>query len=54
MNRWIPLEEKTPENGEHVLLSFANEKQKPLVGIYRADEEGGLFMLRLRAEHMRL
>ena len=23
---WIPLEEKTPENGERVLLSFANEK----------------------------
>ena len=40
---WIPLEEKTSENGEYVLLSFANEKQKPLVGIYRADEEGGAF-----------
>lgn len=40
---WIPLEEKTPENGEHVLLSFANEKQKPLVGIWKADDEGGAF-----------
>lgn len=33
---WIPLEEKTPENGEHVLLSFANEKQKPLVGTWKS------------------
>lgn len=32
---WIPLEEKTPENGEHVLLSFANEKQNPLVGTWK-------------------
>lgn len=38
---WIPLEEKTPENGEHVLLSFANEKQKPLVGTWKVDDEGG-------------
>lgn len=40
---WIPLEEKTPENGEHVLLSFANEKQEPLVGTLKVDEEGGAF-----------
>lgn len=40
---WIPLEEKTPENGEHVLLSFANEKQEPLVGTWKADDEGGTF-----------
>ena len=40
---WILLEEKTPENGEHVLLSFANEKQKPLVGIWKVDDEGGAF-----------
>lgn len=40
---WIPLEEKTPENGEHVLLSFANEKQKPLVGTWKVDDEGGAF-----------
>lgn len=40
---WIPLEEKTPENGEYVLLSFANEKQKPLVGIWKVDDEGGTF-----------
>ena len=40
---WIPLEEKTPENGEHVLLSFANEKQEPLVGTWKVDDEGGAF-----------
>ena len=40
---WIPLEEKTPENGEHVLLSFANEKQNPLVGTWKVDDEGGAF-----------
>lgn len=40
---WIPLEEKTPENGERVLLSFANEKQKPLVGTWKVDDEGGTF-----------
>lgn len=40
---WIPLEEKTPENGEHVLLSFANERQEPLVGTWKVDDEGGAF-----------
>ncbi|MEQ2636645.1 DUF551 domain-containing protein, partial [Anaerobutyricum hallii] len=40
---WIPLEEKTPQNGEHVLLSFANEKQEPLVGTWKVDDEGGAF-----------
>ena len=40
---WIPLEEKIPENGERVLLSFANEKQKPLVGTWKVDDEGGAF-----------
>ena len=40
---WIPLEEKTPENGERVLLSFATEKQKPLVGTWKVDDEGGAF-----------
>lgn len=40
---WIPLEEKTPQNGEHVLLSFANERQEPLVGTWKVDDEGGAF-----------
>lgn len=40
---WIPLEENTPENGERVLLSFANEKQEPLVGTWKVDDEGGAF-----------
>lgn len=31
MSKWIPIE-KQPYNGQRVLLSFANEKQKPLVG----------------------
>lgn len=40
--KWIPVE-KRPYNGQRVLLSFADEKQGPLVDIYRADEEGGAF-----------
>ena len=43
MSKWIPLEEKTPENGEYVLLSFANEKQKPLVGVWKENETCGVF-----------
>ena len=43
MSKWITLEEKTPENGEYVLLSFANEKQKPLVGVWKENETCGVF-----------
>lgn len=42
MSKWIPIE-KQPYNGQRVLLSFANEKQKPLVGTWKVDDEGGAF-----------
>lgn len=42
MSKWIPVE-RQPYNGQRVLLSFANEKQKPLVGTWKVDDEGGAF-----------
>ncbi len=42
MSKWIPVE-KRPYNGQRVLLSFTNKKQKPLVGTWKVDEEGGAF-----------
>ena len=42
MSKWIPIE-KQPYNGQRVLLSFANEKQKPLVGTWKVDDEEGPF-----------
>ena len=38
---WIPCSKKQPYNGQRVLLSFADEKQGPLVGTWKVDEEGG-------------
>lgn len=40
--KWIPVE-KQPYNGQRVLLSFADEKQGPLVGTWKVDDEGGAF-----------
>ena len=40
---WIPCNRKLPYNGQRVLLSFADEKQGPLVGTWKVDEEGGAF-----------
>lgn len=42
MSKWIPVE-RQPYNGQRVLLSFANERQKPLVGTWKVDDEGGAF-----------
>ena len=42
MSKWIPIE-KQPYNGQRVLLSFANERQEPLVGTWKVDDEGGAF-----------
>jgi len=40
--KWMPVE-KQPYNGQRVLLSFADEKQGPLVGTWKVDDEGGAF-----------
>ena len=42
--RWIPVEERLPEDDNYILLSFANFSL-PLVGRYEADQEGGAFYL---------
>lgn len=43
LSAWVPCEnEEYPENGEYVLLSFANFSL-PLVGRWEEDEEGGAF-----------
>lgn len=38
--RWIPAEERLPENDGYVLLSFMNYTL-PMIGIYEQDEDGG-------------
>ena len=41
---WIPVEERMPEDGHYILLSFANFNL-PMVGRYETDQEGGAFYL---------
>lgn len=43
-HRWIPVEEKLPEDNNYILLSFANFSL-PMVGRYERDSEGGAFYL---------
>lgn len=38
--RWIPVEERLPENSDYVLLSFDNFSL-PRIGRYEMDEDGG-------------
>ena len=38
-HRWIPVEERLPELGEYVLISFSNFSV-PAIGRYDEDEEG--------------
>lgn len=38
--RWIPVEERLPEDDNYILLSFANFSI-PMIGRYEKDEEGG-------------
>lgn len=42
--RWIPVEERLPEDSKYILLSFSNVSL-PMVGRYEKDEEGGAFYL---------
>lgn len=39
-HRWIPVEERLPEDDNYILLSFENFSL-PLVGRYEADSDGG-------------
>ena len=39
-HRWIPVEERLPEDDNYILLSFENFSF-PLVGRYEADSDGG-------------
>ena len=43
-NKWIPVDERLPENGDYILLSFTNFSS-PLIGRYEEDPEGGAFYL---------
>ena len=38
--KWIPVEERLPEDDNYILLSFENFSL-PLVGRYEADSDGG-------------
>ena len=39
-HRWIPVEERLPEDDIYILLSFSNFSL-PLIGRYEADNDGG-------------
>lgn len=39
-HRWIPAEERLPENNDYVLMSFENFSL-PAIGRYECDEDGG-------------
>ena len=42
--RWIPVEEKFPEDDNYILLSFENFSL-PAIGRYETDRDGGAFYL---------
>ena len=42
--RWIPVEEKLPEDDSYIMLSFKNFPV-PSVGRYETDQDGGAFYL---------
>ena len=42
--RWIPVEERLPENNDYILLNFSNFSL-PAIGRYEEDTEGGAFYL---------
>lgn len=44
MNKWIPIEEKNPENDDYILMSFENFSL-PAIGRYMEDSDGGMFCL---------
>ena len=42
--KWIPVEERLPDNAKYILLSFTNFPV-PSIGRYEKDTEGGAFYL---------
>lgn len=42
-SRWIPVDEKQPENDKYVLVSFENISNTPDIARYEEDEYGGAF-----------
>jgi hypothetical protein len=44
VNKWIPVEERCPEDDNYILLSFENFTI-PAIGRYEEDEYGGTFYL---------
>lgn len=42
--KWIPVEERLPENNDYILLNFSN-CMVPAIGRYEEDTEGGAFYL---------
>ena len=42
-SRWIPVDEKQPENDTYVLVSFENISNTPDIARYEEDEYGGAF-----------
>lgn len=41
-NSWIPVEDRQPDNGDYILISFEN-CSLPAIGRYEEDNEGGAF-----------
>ena len=39
---WIPITDRLPEDGEHVLISFENFGEAT-IALYKEDDEGGAF-----------
>lgn len=43
-DKWIPITERLPENGDYILISFENATI-PEIGRYEEDKEGGAFYI---------
>lgn len=43
-DKWIPIKERLPENGDYILISFENFTI-PEIGRYEEDKEGGAFYI---------
>lgn len=43
-DRWIPVEEKVPDSGIYIFLSFTNFTL-PMIGRYEKDSDGGAFYI---------
>ena len=43
-DKWIPITERLPENGDYILISFENATTAE-IGRYEEDKEGGAFYI---------